>query len=236
MLFLYGNSTWITRFFFSMDNVLYMQNSFLKKYENILVFHFSILNQWRLSKFSFKWDKNVLRLLGQYHGWWHCHEQGHQHVWYWLCLKKMAANFLTTFSNAFSLMKMYEFRLRFHIICSLKGPINNIPALVQIIGWCQPGDKPLSEPMMVSLLTHICVTRLQWVNPHVAETKIFLSPQVNATVADALAIQKARPSATMVSTTYDRQVLVFHKEGFQLPVSCQFWEMTENVYVNFYVS
>ena len=33
-----------------------------------------------------------------------------------------------------------------------KGPINNIPALVQIMAWCRPGDKPLSEPMMVSLL------------------------------------------------------------------------------------
>ena len=38
------------------------------------------------------------------------------------------------------------------------GPINNIPALVQIMAWRRPGDKPLSEPMMVSLLTHICVT------------------------------------------------------------------------------
>ena len=45
-----------------------------------------------------------------------------------------------------------------------KGPINNIPVLVQIMAWPQPGDKPLSEPMMVSLLTHICVTRPQWVN------------------------------------------------------------------------
>ena len=44
-----------------------------------------------------------------------------------------------------------------------KGPINNIPALVQIMAWRPPGDKPLSEPMMVSLLTHICVTRPQWV-------------------------------------------------------------------------
>ena len=44
-----------------------------------------------------------------------------------------------------------------------KGPINNIPALVQIMAWCQPGDKPLSEPMMVSLLTHMYVTRPQWV-------------------------------------------------------------------------
>ena len=44
-----------------------------------------------------------------------------------------------------------------------KGPINNIPALVQIIVWHRPGDKPLSEPMMVRLPTHICVTRPQWV-------------------------------------------------------------------------
>ena len=44
------------------------------------------------------------------------------------------------------------------------GPINNIPALVQIMAWRRLGDKPLSEPMMVSLLTHICVTRPQWVN------------------------------------------------------------------------
>ena len=45
-----------------------------------------------------------------------------------------------------------------------KGPINNIPALVQIMAWRRPGDKPLSEPMLVSLPTHICVTRPQWVN------------------------------------------------------------------------
>ena len=44
-----------------------------------------------------------------------------------------------------------------------KGLINNIPALVQIMAWRRPGNKPLSEPMMVSLLTHICVTRPQWV-------------------------------------------------------------------------
>ena len=42
-----------------------------------------------------------------------------------------------------------------------KGPINNIPALVQIMAWRRSGDKPLSEPMMVSLLMHICVTRPQ---------------------------------------------------------------------------
>ena len=45
-----------------------------------------------------------------------------------------------------------------------KGPINNNPALVQVMAWRRPGDKPLSEPMMVRLPTHICVTRPQWVN------------------------------------------------------------------------
>ena len=46
----------------------------------------------------------------------------------------------------------------------LEGPINSIPALVQIMAWRRPGDKPLSEPMMVSSLTYICVTRPQWGN------------------------------------------------------------------------
>ena len=44
-----------------------------------------------------------------------------------------------------------------------KGPINNDPALVQIMAWRRPDDKPLSEPMMVNLMMHICVTRPQWV-------------------------------------------------------------------------
>ena len=42
-------------------------------------------------------------------------------------------------------------------------PINNIPALVQIMAWRRPGVKPLSETMLASLLRHICVTRPQWV-------------------------------------------------------------------------
>ena len=45
-----------------------------------------------------------------------------------------------------------------------KGPINNIPELVQIMAWRRPGDKPLSETKMISLPAHICVTRPQWVS------------------------------------------------------------------------
>ena len=47
-----------------------------------------------------------------------------------------------------------------------KGVFNNFPVLGQIMAWRPPGDKPLSEPMMESLLTHICVTRPQWVKHH----------------------------------------------------------------------
>ena len=43
------------------------------------------------------------------------------------------------------------------------GSINNIEALVQIMAWRRPGDKPLPEPMLVFVTTHLCVTRPQWV-------------------------------------------------------------------------
>ena len=59
----------------------------------------------------------------------------------------MAAISQTTFSSAFSLMKMFEFRSIFHSSV-LKGPINNNPAFVQVMAWCQTVDKPLPEQMM----------------------------------------------------------------------------------------
>ena len=45
-----------------------------------------------------------------------------------------------------------------------KGPINYNQPLVQVMAWRRSGDKPLSEPIMVSLLTHVCVTRPQCFN------------------------------------------------------------------------
>ena len=68
---------------------------------------------------------------------------------------KMAAISQTTFSNAFSWMKMFEFPIKISLKFVPKGPINYISALVQIMAWRRPGDKPLSETMMVRLLTHI---------------------------------------------------------------------------------
>ena len=51
-----------------------------------------------------------------------------------------------------------------------KGPINKIPSLVQIMAWRQTGTKPLSEPMMVRLPTHICVTRPNPLSPSIFST------------------------------------------------------------------
>ena len=61
-------------------------------------------------------------------------------------------------------MKMHKFW--FHL--NLFSLINNIPVLVQITDWCQPGNKPLSEPIMVSLVIHQILT---WWNIFI---KIFL--------------------------------------------------------------
>ena len=77
------------------------------------------------------------------------------------------------------------------------GPIDNIPALVQIMAWRWPGDKPLSEPMMVNLLTHICVTRPQWLNPHYNTIIIFQNI-------------KKKPSVTFKSALYPTHVIVNH--------------------------
>ena len=53
--------------------------------------------------------------------------------------------------------------INFSLKFILRVPIDNITALLQIIAWRRAGNKPLSEPMMASFPTQICVTRPQWV-------------------------------------------------------------------------
>ena len=67
------------------------------------------------------------------------------------------------FKRIFFFYKTVRISLNISLKFIPKVPINNISALVQIMAWLQPDDKPLFEPMMVSLLTQICVTLLQWV-------------------------------------------------------------------------
>ena len=61
--------------------------------------------------------------------------------WGW---DKMDAISQTTFSNAFSWKKNFEFRLKFHWRLFSHVQLQNIPTLVQKMD-CRLGDKPLSE-------------------------------------------------------------------------------------------
>ena len=77
--------------------------------------------------------------------------------------RQMTIIFQTTLSNSFSWMKMLEVWLKFHWSLYLKVQLIFFWSLVQMKACRRPGDKPLSEPVMVRLSTHICVTRSQLV-------------------------------------------------------------------------
>ena len=74
---------------------------------------------------------------------------------------------LTSFTRRHFQMDLLKWKCIISTKISLKfvpnSPINNISALAQMIAWCPPGNKSLCEPMMVCLLAHIYVTRLQWI-------------------------------------------------------------------------
>ena len=76
--------------------------------------------------------------------------------WGW---DKMAAVPQTALSNAFFLNENVRISIKMSLKFVPKRTINNNPAFIQIMAWRRSGDKSLSEPMMVNLLTHICVTR-----------------------------------------------------------------------------
>ena len=96
--------------------------------------------------------------------------------------------------------------IKISLKCVSKGLISNIPALVQIMAWRRSGDNPLSEPMMVRLLTLICVTRPQWINPLSAGPVHIIHQNLCTTApADALAPGGARASAgTALAIRYMR--------------------------------
>ena len=70
---------------------------------------------------------------------------------------KMAAISQATLSKHIFLNENVTISIKISLKFIPKGPFNNNPALVQIMAWRRSGDKPLFEPIMVSLLTHICI-------------------------------------------------------------------------------
>ena len=80
-------------------------------------------------------------------------------------------------SNMSSWMKL-RISIKVSLQFSPKGLIDNIPALVQIMAWHRPCDKPLSETVVVSLLTYVCATRPQWVYVIYKKCKVVLWEQI----------------------------------------------------------
>ena len=69
-----------------------------------------------------------------------------------LPVDKMATSSQVTFQNAFSVIKRFVFRVKFHRHFGPKGPIDIKSALVQVMAWRRTGDKPLSEPMLTHFI------------------------------------------------------------------------------------
>ena len=80
-----------------------------------------------------------------------------------------------------------------------KDQMNNIPALVQIMAWRRPGDKPLSAPMMVNLLTHICVTRPQWAKLNTYDNHSFWGIDVSGVHRTSLLKCKTQISCSLLN-------------------------------------
>ena len=67
-----------------------------------------------------------------------------------------------------------------------KGSISNNPSLFQIMAWRRPGDKPLSEPMMVSSLTHLRHSASMSLNHTLLNVCGQLTPCINCFLATSL--------------------------------------------------
>ena len=72
----------------------------------------------------------------------------HRSVLTHLPLDKMAAILVNDIFKCIFLNERTWISIKISLKFVVKGPINKIPALVQIMAWRRPGDKPLSEPML----------------------------------------------------------------------------------------
>ena len=78
---------------------------------------------------------------------------------------KMAAISQTTFSNAFSWMKMFELSLIFHWRLLTRVQLTIYQHWFGLWLGAEKATSHYLNQRCLSLLTHICVTRPQWVKP-----------------------------------------------------------------------
>ena len=146
----------ITRKMFPFDCVIMQMKSTQRKddYHQICSLLFSISNQKVMVSQS--WDSSGNNAIPAYETQcctWRFINKLHKYLTHW-SRDKLAAIFQTTFSNAFF---KWICMIKISLMFVPKDPNDNVPALVQIMAWRRPGDKLLSEPKLVTLLTLTCV-------------------------------------------------------------------------------
>ena len=83
-----------------------------------------------------------------------CHPGGHYYSLYpvailaHLPLDKMAATLADDIFKCIFLNENGRIAIQISIKFATRGPIDNKPALVQVMAWCRTGEKPLPEAMM----------------------------------------------------------------------------------------
>ena len=87
---------------------------------------------------------------------------------------KMATFLQTTFPKCMYFNEIVWIAIKISLNFANKGPIYNIPALIYIMDWCRPGDKPLSRTVMVKLPTHILSLSLKELKVILVELNVLL--------------------------------------------------------------
>ena len=109
-------------------------------------------------------------------------------------------------------------------------PINNIPALVQIMAWRRPGDKPLSELMMDSLPMHICVTQPQWVKEPEARLLSYKNPPM---IPIPISNHETYPSKSNWVSSLFQRANIYQWGTLQIPIKIELYLLpTETVRQN----
>ena len=92
-------------------------------------------------------------------------------------------------------------------------PIITMLTLAQMKAWHRTATSHHLNQCWPSLLPYICVTQPQWVSSSIAESGIFRDSW-----ADTMSVCVARAPAAIM---YDKPLLLFHVEGYQLPAPAQ---------------
>ena len=81
------------------------------------------------------------------------------------------------------------------------------------MAWRRPGDKPLSEPLMANLPTHICVARPQWVKCDFSLIPLFWHCLI---VSHIIFVYNSNITVTILKSVWPSDTIWWHRSGSTL--------------------